>query len=194
MNYLAHLFFSDPAPLAWAGSLMGDFFKGSDFSALPAELTRHLKLHRHIDALTRSSPAFQRSRRRLDPRFRHGRSVLVDVFYDHFIACRWDQYHHQPLEVFAREVYTGLQSCRAVLSPGLQRQLPRMIAMDWLTSYRETEVVKRVLIRLEERLTHKLPLAQGFAELGLRRGALGGDFSRFMEETQPLVETWKNDN
>ena len=75
MNYLAHLYFSDPNPLAWAGSLMGDFVKGAVPATFPEELSRHLKLHRHIDSLTQHSEIFQTSRRRLDPRFRHGRSV-----------------------------------------------------------------------------------------------------------------------
>ncbi|MCK5913136.1 MAG: DUF479 domain-containing protein, partial [Desulfuromusa sp.] len=96
MNYLAHLYLSDPNPLAWAGSLMGDFVKGTVPETLPGELSRHLKLHRHIDSLTQRSEIFQTSRRRLDPHFRHGRSVLVDVFYDHFLANHWDEYSDQP--------------------------------------------------------------------------------------------------
>ena len=44
-----------------------------------------------------------------------------------------------------------------LLSPGLRQQLPRMIEYDWLTSYRQPETVQRVLVRLEERLQHKIP-------------------------------------
>lgn len=194
MNYLAHLYFSAPSPLAWAGSLMGDFVKGSDFSGLPDELVRYLKLHRHIDTYTVASSAFQRSRRRLDPRFRYARSVMVDVFYDHFLARNWDRFDSRPLSEFAREVYSGLESCHAVLSRDLQAQLPRMIEHDWLTSYRRPEVVGRVLKRLEERIDHRFPLSEGVGELERCQAELEGDFFDFMAEAEEIVALWETEN
>jgi acyl carrier protein phosphodiesterase len=191
MNYLAHLYFSDPEPLAWSGSLMGDFVKGAVPTTFPEQLSRHLKLHRHIDSLTQTSETFQTSRRRLDPCFRYARSVLIDVFYDHFLACRWNEYSAKPLAEFAHEVYSGLQDCFNLLSPGLQQQLPRMIEYDWLTSYREPEVVQRVLIRLEERLHHKIALAEGFYQLELWRNELEDDFTIFMQEANEITALWK---
>lgn len=191
MNYLAHLYFSDRQPLAWAGSLMGDFHKGRDFGDLPEELVRHLRLHRFIDGLTRSSRFFQNSRRRLDPGLGHGRSVLVDVFYDHLLACCWDDFCGTPLPVFAQHVYHGLEACHKLLSPGLQRQLPHMISHNWLVSYGQPDIVQRVLVRLEQRLGGKLPLADGFAQLGLHRGELEKDFILFMTETRKQVARWK---
>jgi acyl carrier protein phosphodiesterase len=191
MNYLAHLYFSDPDPLAWSGSLMGDFVKGTVSLSLPKQLSRHLKLHRYIDRLTQTNVTFQTSRKRLDPRFRYARSVLVDVFYDHFLACRWDEYSEMPLEEFSQHVYLGLQNCFDLLSPALQKQLPRMIEHDWLTSYRKPEVVQRVLIRLEERLQHKIALADGFDQLELWRHELENDFSIFMREVDRETVLWK---
>ncbi|SEA11957.1 Acyl carrier protein phosphodiesterase [Desulfuromusa kysingii] len=191
MNYLAHLYFSDPEPLAWSGSLMGDFVKGAVPAALPDELSRHVKLHRHIDHLTQTSELFQISCRRLDPRFRFARSVLVDVFYDHFLACRWDEYSDQPLADFSQDVYRGLQSCYPYLSPGLQQQLPRMIQYDWLTSYRKVETVQKVLQHLEERIQHKIPLAAGFSQLELWRAELETDSIAFMLEAQQVTTAWK---
>ena len=173
---------------------MGDFVKGVVPTTFPEELSRHLKLHRHIDTLTQQSEIFQTSRRRLDPSFHHGRSVLVDVFYDHFLACCWDEYSDQPLIEFSQEVYRGLQSCYDLLSPGLQQQLPRMIEYDWLTSYREPKTVQRVLQRLEERIKHKIPLAKGFAQLELWHDELEYDFAAFMVEAQQVTTVWKQSN
>ena len=173
---------------------MGDFVKGAVPATFPEELSRHLKLHRHIDSLTQRSEIFQISRRRLDPRFRYARSILVDVFYDHFLACRWGDYSTQPLESFSQDVYTGLQSCYDFLSPGLQQQLPRMIEYDWLTSYRQPEIVQRVLFRLEERLKHKIPLADGFSQLAIWRDQLEDDFIAFMVEAELATTAWKQLN
>ncbi len=194
MNYLAHLYLSDPNPLAWSGSLMGDFVKGAVPTTFPIELSRHLRLHRYIDSFTQRSETFQHSRRCLDVDLRHGRSVLIDVFYDHFLACFWDDYSNQPLADFAQDVYRGLQSCYDYLSPGLQQQLPRMIEHDWLTAYRKPEVVQRILQRLEERINHKLPIASGFPQLELWRDELEIDFATFMQEAQQEVAEWKRIN
>lgn len=194
MNYLAHLYFSEPNALAWAGSLMGDFVKGRDFTGLPDELVRHLRLHRHIDTFTSHSDAFQCSRRRIDPRLRYARGVIVDVFYDHFLACQWNDYHDTPLDEFSQQVYSGLKSCHHVLSPGLQQQLPRMIENDWLTSYQQPQSVRRVLTRLEERISHKFPLAEGFSELERCRYQLESDFADFMICAIDFVTDWKSRN
>ncbi|MFO7765937.1 MAG: ACP phosphodiesterase [Pelovirga sp.] len=188
MNYLAHLYFSAPRPLAWTGSLMGDFFKGNNFDGLPDDLVFHLKLHRRLDTFTLSSPPFQSSRRRLDPGFGHGRSILVDVFYDHLLACRWDTYAEVPLPDFAREVYSGLHVCYHYLPARLQEQLPRMTAADWLSSYRHEDVVERVLQRLEQRLRHKIPLASGYQQLSRHRAGLEEDFTAFMADIRAYVQ------
>ncbi len=180
MNYLTHLYFSDPAPLAWAGSLMGDFTKGRPASDLPQQLLDHLQLHRRIDSYTCNSGPFQESRRRINPRFRHGRSVMVDVFYDHLLAVQWDAYHSQSLEEFSRQVYAGLYEVFDLLAPGLQQILPSMTERNWLLSYRHEPVVQRVLQRLEERIGHRLPLAEGYGELERIREGLEVDFARFM--------------
>lgn len=182
MNYLAHLYFSAPTPLAWSGSLMGDFVKGPISTELPEELSTHLQLHRRIDTFTTQSHSFQRSRRRLDPRFRYARAILVDVFYDHFLASDWADYSSTPLEEFSQNVYRGLRECYDHLPPALQAQLPRMTEYDWLTSYREPAVVLRVLQRLEVRLNHRFPLSEGFSELNLHRVDLKDDFGQFMQE------------
>jgi len=167
---------------------MGDFVKGPVPKHLPSELRQHLQLHRLIDSYTTESPAFQSSRRRLDPRFRYARGVLVDVFYDHFLACNWSYYSQSQLTDFAQHVYRGLQSCYELLPESLQHQLPRMIEYDWLTSYRQPDVVLRVLQRLETRLRYKFPLAEGFSELERCQIELKSDFTNFMCETDSLME------
>jgi acyl carrier protein phosphodiesterase len=190
VNYLAHLYFSAPSALAWAGSLMGDFVKGPIPSHYPQELAQHLWLHRRIDTYTLASPAFQRSRRTIDPKFRYARGILVDVFYDHFLARSWDSYAEQPLAEFAQQVYQGLQTSYDLLPATLQQQLPRMIEHDWLTSYQHADVVLRVLQRLEARLKHRFPLADGIDELESHYSELENDFAAFMDEVASELTNW----
>jgi len=170
---------------------MGDFVKGAVPDRWPAELRLHLQLHRKLDSYTAIDPVFAQSRLRLDPRFRYARGVLVDVFYDHFLARNWDRYSDQRLELFSQDVYRGLQQCFDLLPSALQRQLPRMIEYDWLTSYQYPDVVLRVLQRLQQRLSNKFPLAEAFSELDRCGEQLEADFFRFMPMASAEMQKWR---
>lgn len=172
---------------------MGDFVKGPIPAALPDQLGRHLQLHRRIDSYTQQSPAFQNSRKRIDPRYRYARSVLVDVFYDHVLARNWPRFSDTSLFDYSQQVYRGLEQCYEHLPLPLQQVLPRMIEHNWLYSYRRAEVVERVLRRLEERLRHRFPLAEGYRELERLQAELEEDFFSFMDEIVPLVARWKEE-
>ena len=172
MNYLAHLYFSEAEPLAWAGSLMGDFLKGPLPTDVDPQLLLHLQLHRRIDSFAHTNTHFQASCKRLDSKYRYGRGILIDVFYDHFLAKNWSDLSAQPLEVFSHNVYEGLTGCRELLPSGLKNLLPRMMRDNWLVSYREEEVVVNVLNSLERRIRHRLPLASGIVDLQEKKGAL----------------------
>ncbi|PLX91061.1 MAG: hypothetical protein C0619_07920 [Desulfuromonas sp.] len=191
MNYLAHLYFSDPEPLAWAGSLMGDFLKGPLPEAVDPLLLKHLQLHRKIDSFAHENPHFQRSCKRVARHYRFGRGILIDVFYDHFLASNWTELSDQPLEDFSQRVYAGLNECQHLMPAGMQNLLPRMARDNWLVSYREESVVETVLCSLERRIRHRLPLARGVEDLQLYRGALEDDFKGFFVEATDFVGRWK---
>ena len=69
-----------------------------------------------------------------------------------------------------------------------------MIEYDWLTAYRRPDIVQRVLVRLEERIKHKIPIAAGFPQLELWRDELENDFTAFMDEAQQVTTAWKQAN
>ena len=79
------------------GSLLGDFVKGQIDAGLAPTLRYGIRLHRKIDAYTDTHPLFRQSKQRLrQPYYRYG-GILIDIFYDHFLARRWDVYCDLPL-------------------------------------------------------------------------------------------------
>jgi acyl carrier protein phosphodiesterase len=48
--------------------------------------------HRRIDAFTDSHPSVAAFRRVLTPEHGHYARVIADMFFDHFLACRFDEY------------------------------------------------------------------------------------------------------
>jgi hypothetical protein len=89
MNWLAHLFLSDPEPACRIGNLLPDFLSANVLAGLPAAFQRGIAQHRRIDAYTDAHPVFRRSVQRFAPPFRRYGGVLVDIFYDHFLARDW---------------------------------------------------------------------------------------------------------
>jgi acyl carrier protein phosphodiesterase len=187
VNYLVHLYLAGPDPELRLGGLMGDFVKGALDDRYPPGIVAGLRLHRTIDSLAASSPFCRASRRRLHPRFGHTRAVLVDIFYDHFLARCWSEYHPQPLRGFAADVYHLLRENQPRLPAGLARIAPRMIEHDWLTSYRERRTVGIALDRIATRLSRPTLLGEGGGELDRCGEELLADFRGFMSEILPAT-------
>jgi acyl carrier protein phosphodiesterase len=194
MNYLVHLYLSGPDPELRLGGLMGDFVKGPLDDRYPPGIVAGLRLHRTIDSLAATSPHCRASRRRLHSRFGHTRAVLVDIFYDHFLAVHWDTFQPQPLAAFAADTYRLLHHHRDLLPEGLARIAPRMAAHDWLTSYRDRASVKIALERIATRLSRPTALGEGVVELERCGEELLGDFRGFMAETGATVNNILRDN
>lgn len=189
MNYLAHLYLAGDEPEALVGNLMGDFVKGPVPEELDERLRRGIVLHRRIDAFTDRHPIVGRSKRRLRPRFRRYGGILVDVFYDHFLARNWSRYSAVPLPAFARHVYRILEARYPELPARMQRSVAHMIANDLLLSYRELAGIERALRGIEGRLKRESGLHQALADLELNDAELGRDFEVFFPELVGYVES-----
>lgn len=183
MNYLAHALLAGGRPASLAGAMLGDFAAGLEWEALPAAVRAAIRHHREVDAFTDSHPLPRRSRARIAPRFRLLRGVMVDVFYDHFLARHWERYGDGgPLPRFTDRVYAALERYDDHLSPRLRAVLPRMRSEDWLASYGDLENVGRALGGMAHRLSRPTPLAQGLAELRAHYDAFEDDFHGFFPE------------
>lgn len=191
MNYLVHLYLAGPTPESQLGNLMGDFVKGRLGDAWPPAVRRGIEMHRRVDHFAHDHPTYRRSRARLDPAFGHCRGVMIDIFYDHFLARNWERHHPLPLPEFARQVYGLLTEHFAILPPGLQEVAPRMIAHDWLFSYRDTATIGRVLERVSARLSRPNPLGLGMTELQRNYRELEEDCELFLVQARDFVRQWQ---
>lgn len=179
MNYLFHLYLAEPTPESLLGALMGDFVKGS-LDDFPPALREGIRRHRRLDRFAQDNEDFRCSKRRLDSSYGHCKAILVDVFYDHFLALRWTDYSPLSLETFAEGVYRLLHSRQQQLPPTLREVAPRMISGNWLVSYRDLESVGIALERLSRRLRRPNPLAGGLRALRADYDGFEEDFRRFL--------------
>src|SRR6185436_5422304 len=117
MNWLAHLLLSEPSPAFRIGNVLPDIVSPAELRQLPAEYLAGAECHWRIDAFTDSHPVFRRSIARLAAPHRRFGGVLMDLFYDHFLAVDWSTYSEVPLELFTQSVYSELEANWNMLPP-----------------------------------------------------------------------------
>ena len=186
MNFLAHLFLSGADPELLVGNLLGDFVKGRLDGHFPAGIERGIRLHRRIDSFAGRNPHFLQSKRRLDVSFGHYRGVLVDLFYDHFLAVQWDEYADVPLHPFLSWARGIVLEYEENLPERLARVVPVIFA-ELLPSYLEVKGIERALQRMSARIARPNPLGEGGAELRRHYEGLSDDFRKFLPELQGFV-------
>lgn len=182
MNFLAHAWLAGDHPSHRLGGLIGDFVKGPLPAGLPADIAAGVALHRRIDVFADTHPAFRRSRGRVSPARRRAGGILVDMFYDHFLACHWQDFHPQLLEEFTAGMYALMDANHPVLPSRLAGLLPAMREDDWLASYRSAETVAFALDRMAHRLSRPELLLGGGAELEIHYAGFEADFLEFIAD------------
>ncbi|EED36580.1 acyl carrier protein phosphodiesterase [Luminiphilus syltensis NOR5-1B] len=189
MNYLAHLYLADDRPLSLIGNLMGDFHKGAVDANLPEDIRLGILRHRRIDSFTDSHTLFKRSRGRLSGPHRRYAGILIDMFYDHFLATHWEVYSDVPLDDFAARVYSIVRQNRSQLPARMQRSMHYLVETDLLRSYRNIDGIDRALKGIATRLTRPSPLGQAITELERNYQFLEADFSEFFPELVRFAAT-----
>jgi acyl carrier protein phosphodiesterase len=196
MNYLGHLYLSPPGEDALLGSLLGDFVKGPITTNFPPAISRAIALHRRLDSFTDSHPVVATSRSRVSALRRRYAGIMLDVFYDHFLALHWPEFHEQPLRGFTARIYEILERRHDELPQALQRVAPSMRRWDWFGSYAEIETIYGALNRIGQRLRRKNPLLNSADELLDHYGELEADFRRFLPDARAFVVSvvagWKD--
>ena len=182
MNYLAHLYLSEPNDDAWLGSLLGDFVKGPLDGRYGEDITRAIALHRKIDSFTDAHPVVLRSKSRVSADRRRYAGIMIDMFYDHFLAKYWHEFRDEPLGEFSARIYAILGQRHALLPERLQQMAPHMAQWNWLGSYAEVGSICTALNRMGQRLTRENRLLNSTDELVANYEQLEADFRAFLPE------------
>ena|SRR5581483_4595264 len=190
MNWLAHLFLSEPTPEFRLGSLLPDLAGPECRRPLAPDIARGIECHWRIDRFTDTHAVVRRSIGRLNRGYRRFGGILIDMFYDHFLAVDWARYAEGSLDAFAAEVYQSLDRVREAMSPEVRHCLARMKTSNLLCSYRTIAGMEEALDRLGRRFRRSVELAPAVAELRAHYPALRNDFAEFFPELREQVENF----
>ncbi len=194
MNYLAHQFLSGSNKTIRIGNFLGDFMKGKELDDFPATIQQGISLHRIIDEYTDTHPIVERSKKLLHPRQGKYASVLLDVYYDYFLAKNWNLYSSITLEQFAASVYDDFWELKQYFPQNVIDFLPAMREQDWLTNYRSYWGINKALENIRRRAKFSNTIQYALQDLQELESELEKDFLLFFPELQERCDDYLRQN
>src|SRR6185295_1769118 len=135
------------------GNFIADFVKGNKKNDYPEGIRKGIELHRAIDDYTDHHAVTELSKQRLRPKYHKYSGVIVDLYYDHFLAKNFDEYSPVSLKEYSLNTYKILNDNYDLLPEGVHYFLPFMIERNWLLNYATTEGIGRALSGLSKRVS-----------------------------------------
>ena len=155
MNYLAHILLSGSDKQLRIGNFIADSVRGKNFSRFPKRVAQGIMVHRLIDSYTDNHAIVRESKDLIRPRYGLWSSVIIDLFYDHFLAANWSEYHDKDLKSYTLEFYRDLKDHWEILPPRIQRFYPVMVEHNWIYSYRTLGGMATILYQMDRRTKNK---------------------------------------
>ncbi len=189
MNFLAHLYLSPNNKEIMIGNFIADHVRGNKFNHLSQNIQKGIQLHRKIDTFTDAHKTVRISKRRLHERYGHYDGVIIDIFYDHFLAKNWNTYSQIPLDIFSQSVYKMLQDYNDVLPQKTKELLPYMKQYNWLYNYQFIDGMKDVLNGMNRRTKGKSQMNLAIEDLQLYYTDLENDFNSFIIDINHFIQS-----
>lgn len=145
MNFLAHIYLSGKDEELVVGNFIGDYIKGKKYTNYPESIQKGIILHRHIDTFTDNHPNFREAKKLFREEFGLYSGIIIDIFYDHFLALNWNLYSDISLRSFTKRTHAILLSNFFHLPKRVQSFLPFLIQDRRLESYSSTVGIQKSL-------------------------------------------------
>ncbi len=190
MNHLAHLFLSQSDIHLMVGNYIADHVKGKQLLNYSKNVQIGIEMHRAIDQFTDEHRIVKESKKRLYPKYAKYAPVLVDMFYDHILAKKWENYSPIPLQTFTQNVYLALKSQYAIFPKSAQLMYDHMSAHDWLSNYANLEGMQKALNGLSRRAKFDSKMNKALVDLEHDFDLYAKEFELFFPELIIFTNQW----
>ena len=164
------------------GNFIGDFVKGSDLNAYSEGMILGIKLHREIDRFTDTHAEVLKSKVLLREKYRHYAPVIVDIFYDHFLASNWSKRHAVALPDFTRQFYRLAEKHISRIPKSASEVLRYMKSDDWLFNYQFIEGINKALVGMSRRTKFQSKMEEAVHDLKENYDQFHQHFENFFPE------------
>lgn len=190
MNFLGHLYFSNNDVQLQYANLFGDFVKGTDFSNFPIKIQEGIHLHRTIDNYIDHHPVVLELLHKLYPELPKIAGIAVDLYFDHLLALKWENYHDLPLRTFVNHFYNAEIENREHYTTPFLITIERMKQYDWLFQYRTVEGLERVCNGLSHRISFDNALINGVEVFQKHEEAITAAFYIYMNDATVFFKNY----
>jgi len=188
MNFLAHLYLGNIDKEIVLGNFIADGIRANNYHHFSNKIQFGIKMHREIDVFTDQHLIFRQSKRRLNPKYRLYKGIIIDLIYDHFLAKNWAKYSAIPLTNYSTAVYSLLQHHNKILPTRTQHILPYMTTQNWLCMYGTIPGITSILHDMNVRTKGKSKMDQAIEDLLENYTIFEQDFTLFFEELKKFSE------
>jgi acyl carrier protein phosphodiesterase len=182
MNFLAHLYLSQNNTNLMIGNFIADHIRGNNYERFPKEIQQGIFLHRAIDTFTDAHKIVRKSKRRLHARYRHYDGVIIDIFYDYFLAKNWADFSEIPLDVYTNSIYNLFDKIKLDLPSKSQQFIKYMIEYNILFNYKYKDGIEKVLNGMNHRTKGKSKMNLAIEDLHNLETELQEDFTVFFKD------------
>ncbi|WP_299201107.1 ACP phosphodiesterase [uncultured Amphritea sp.] len=194
MNFFAHLVLADATVESRVGNLLGDFARGVDQQALPADVLQGLINHRRVDQFTDQHPLVRQMKPHFSQQRRRFAGIALDVLFDHYLLNHWQQFSSQPKDQVIEAFYGDLMAGQPLMPQRMQRVTRRIVESDWFGSYESLEGVVYALDRIAGRIRFNNEFQGVGEELALHYPRFEAGFQLFFTDLtaqfpSPLIDT-----
>ena len=182
MNFLAHIYLSGDNELITIGNFVADGVRGNKYKLYGEQIQIGIKLHRAIDTFTDTHLLFRKCTKRLHKGYGHYSGVIIDIFFDHFLAKNWKDYSDIPLATYVDDFYNSLNNNFDSLPARFKRIVPIMIEGNWLLSYATIHGIQLVLNGMNRRTKGISKMNEATKELKEYYEDFENDFTEFFKE------------
>jgi len=156
MNYLAHAYLSNNDPDLLIGNFIADHLHGNNFDGYSDGIKQGITLHRAIDTFTDNHPSFKLAKRLFYNGFEKHSGILIDIYFDYFLAKNFHEHSPIPLPEFCINTYSVYQQNVNVLPQGSQQFLNYVLKNNIYESYGTIKGIETVLFHLSNRIKHNV--------------------------------------
>ncbi len=162
------------------GNFIADAIKGKTINNYSSPVKAGIKLHREIDNFTDSNEIVRLSKNRLNRKYRKYSGVIVDMYYDHFLAANWKDFSSEELVIYSNKKYDILLKYYSILPSKTKRILPFMIIYNWLASYAKLERLQKSFEGMAKRTPFESHMEHAVEDLKKDYKLYEAEFKEFM--------------
>ncbi len=151
MNYLGHMVLSGVDEKILLGNFLGDHVCNKTLHLYDSSIQKGIELHREIDLFTDSHPISRELRAMLFDEYRHRSRVILDLFYDHFLAADFRDFHGVSISDYVVKVSDILQNQLHLMPESAKHYFMAMEKYGWLEGYASIDGIRLILNQMSRR-------------------------------------------